>query len=202
MSYYGLDLGYNRLTVPAAPQALEDFLALKDPDWDQTQAVSTEMVPGEEGLLTSNDGAASLVFPQNSAPSGTVVTYIPLYAPSQEPPALTLVGLNFALEVTTPPEKITFEFAQLVTVTLSYDPADLQGRYDASGMKFEVREDSLTLYYWDTDHWIDAVQTCLSPGNYTRDLAANTLALSVCKAGEYTLVGEPLYKTFLPAINR
>jgi Leucine-rich repeat (LRR) protein len=36
-TYYGLDLGYNHLTVPATPQSLADFLAIKDPDWQLTQ---------------------------------------------------------------------------------------------------------------------------------------------------------------------
>jgi len=34
---YGLNLGYNYLTTPATPQALADFLAIKDPDWATTQ---------------------------------------------------------------------------------------------------------------------------------------------------------------------
>jgi Leucine-rich repeat (LRR) protein len=34
---YGLDLGYNYLNTPAAPQSLADFLQVKDPDWAVTQ---------------------------------------------------------------------------------------------------------------------------------------------------------------------
>lgn len=34
---YGLDLGYNHLNTSGYSQALLDFLALKDPDWAQTQ---------------------------------------------------------------------------------------------------------------------------------------------------------------------
>jgi Leucine-rich repeat (LRR) protein len=44
-TFYGLDLGYNQLNVPA-PEPLTSFLAIKDPDWYETQWSTTfEDVP-------------------------------------------------------------------------------------------------------------------------------------------------------------
>jgi Leucine-rich repeat (LRR) protein len=41
-SDYGLDLGYNYFKTPASPQALSNFLAVKDPDWAATQSNSVD----------------------------------------------------------------------------------------------------------------------------------------------------------------
>jgi hypothetical protein len=42
---YGLDLGYNRLSTPATPQALANFLLVKDPDWAETQLNKSIFLP-------------------------------------------------------------------------------------------------------------------------------------------------------------
>ena len=49
---YELNLGYNRLNVPA-PEPPASFLDTKDPDWYLTQAVEEE-IPGDTGGMKEN----------------------------------------------------------------------------------------------------------------------------------------------------
>jgi Leucine-rich repeat (LRR) protein len=201
--YTGLDLGYNRLTVPAAPQALADFLAIKDPDWYLTQAVSEDVTPGEGGELLSNDGSADLLFPPGSAPGTITVTYAPQSSPVEEIPGVQAFAMHaFTVEVSeTKPSAYTF--AQPVTVTVSYDQSVVDLGYDALGQLYAIKEDTLKLYYWDGAQWIDAVNTCLSPGSYIRDLVNNTVRLHICKSGEFALLGDKQQSLiYLPSIQR
>jgi hypothetical protein len=201
--YTGLDLGFNRLTVPAAPQALADFLAEKDPDWYLTQAVSNQVTPTGGGAVSSNDGSTDLLFPPGSAPATITVTYVPQDSPDQAIPGnVAPANLTFGLEVLE--TKAAFTFAQPATVTITYSDGALQNRYDQGGGPFNIPEDTLRLYFWDDSaaQWIDAAQTCAVPAAYTRNLAANSLSLHICQAGAFTLLGEREFPIFLPVIQR
>lgn len=189
---YGLRLDYNRLTVPATPQALVDFLAAFNPGWDLTQAV-TETIGAAGGQIISNDGDTTLTFPAGSVPADTVITFVPQPGPSEEIGSLGFANSSFLVEVSASGK---FDFDQPVTVSLSYADADL------GAAPWLLAENTLILYWWSGSAWVDAITTCPVPADYDRDPAANTLQLSICKSGEFVLLGEYQPTLFLPMVKR
>ncbi len=200
---HGLDLSYNRLDVPAVPQALADFLAIRDPDWYLTQAVTETITPPDGGEIGSNDGSVNLIFQPGSAPGTITVTYVPMPTPAREvPDDLAFAGLAFSLEVA---DKGVYTFAQPVTVTVAYQEGNVGLQFDAFGQLFLLPEDTLKLYTQDESgfFWVDALTTCASPGGYVLDPAANTLTLTICQAGEFALLGEKQQNLlYLPVVGR
>jgi Leucine-rich repeat (LRR) protein len=201
---YGLNLGYNRLTVPAAPEDLAAFLILKDPDWHLTQAISIEL-GGTGDQLISRQGDVELLFPSGSAPIGTTMTYIPLASPSHEfDSGLAYGDLTFALEASVA-KVISYSFTEPVTITLTYSEDTINPRLDDLGRIYSIPEDTLNLYFWDEMQaiWTDATQTCIEPLPIIRNPDSNTISLEVCKTGEFTLFGEKQQTLiFLPMIRR
>ena len=189
---YGLDLNFNRLTVPASPQDLADFLTLKNPGWEQTQAVS-ETIGTSGGEITSNDGDTSLSFPAGSLPGSMTITFVPQPAPSSFTGTLGFGNSSFLVEVATGTK---FDFALPVTVNLTYADADL------GALPWLLAENNLKLYWWNGTGWVDAVTTCATPSGYIRDTSANTLQLSICKSGEFALLGTYQPMLFLPVVKR
>ncbi len=188
--YYQLDLGYNRLNVPATePPA--SFLAIKDPDWYLTQAVEAD-IPGETGgTVISNDGNTEIAIPPDAVEGLLTVLFAPQPGPSEDIGTLNLAGNSFELTASIGEDPVT-SFAEPLTLTLHYDEASL-------GV---IPEDSLILYYWDTDMlaWVDAASTCAG-GIYTRNLDENWLSLPICHLSEFVLLGDS-FDLFLPTIRR
>ncbi len=201
--WYGLDLGYNRLSVPATPQALADFLDIKDPDWYLTQAAGGTVTPSAPFDLYSLDGAIHLAFPSGSVSGSVTVTLVPRpYLTNLLPDNLGFVWRAFGVEVTAG-KASAYTFAQPVTVTITYDQLAVDQQYDLWGQLFAVKEDTLKLYVWNGAAWVDALTTCASPGSYTRDTAANTISLPICQSGEFALMGEKQQSLiYLPSIVR
>ena len=188
--YYELDLGYNHLSVPA-PEPPASFLAIKDPDWYLTQAVEEE-IPGEEGgELISNDGNTVIVIPAGAVEGLLTILFAPQPNPSQNVGVLNFAGNSFELTASIGEDPVT-SFAEPLTLTLQYDQASL-------GV---IPEDSLILYYWDTDQlaWVDAASTC-EGGSYTRNLDADWLSLPICHLSEFALLGDS-FDLYLPSIRR
>lgn len=193
---YGLNLNYNRLTTPATPQALADFLTLKNPGWELTQAASLT-IGDDGGTLMPNDGLVIITFPGGSLPTGAVVTYVPRPYPTHGYNPLGFANLSFQLEVTLP-VSINAVFDLPASVSISYTQDMLDHSF------YHVKEDTLKLYWWDesSSTWTDAVNTCTPPGSTTLDTQANTLQLSICSSGEFALLGETSPMIFLPFIRR
>jgi hypothetical protein len=189
--YYETDLGYNHLTVPASEAGVEDFLAIKDPDWYLTQAVEEE-IPGETGgTVVSNDGNTQIDIPADAVVGTVTILFAPQPDPSESIGVLNFAGNSF--ELTALVDGIPVDsFDQPLTLTLQYDEASL-------GV---IPEDTLILYYWDTTElaWLDAVSTCAG-GSYTRDLDADWLSLPICHLSEFALLGDS-FDLFLPSIRR
>jgi len=192
---YGLNLGYNRLNVPA-PEPPKAFLDIKDPDWYLTQAVEEAIPGGTGGTIISNDGNTEIVIP-SGIDVGTV-TFIFAPQPYANHPIENLLsaGNNFELTAMIGETPI-ISFEQPLMLTFHYTDEQI-------GL---ILEDTLTLYYWDGENltWVDAVTTC-SNGEYTRNPEQNLLTLPICHLSEFALMGglmnEPGWITYLPLINR
>lgn len=184
------NLGYNRLNVPA-PEPPASFLAIKDPDWYLTQAVE-EVIPGDiGGTVVSNDGNTEIDIPAGAAEGLFTILFAPQPDPSQDIGVLNFAGDSFELTAFNELGPVV-SFAQPLTLTLQYDQASL-------GV---IPEDSLILYYWDTDllDWVDAASTC-EGGTYTRNLEEDWLSLPICHLSEFALLGDS-FDLFLPTIRR
>lgn len=191
---YGLfatDLGYNHLNVPALEPGVEDFLAIKDPDWYLTQAVE-EVIPGDiGGTVVSNDGNTEIAVPPGAVEGLLTILFAPQPNPNEGFGVLNFAGNSFELTASIGEGPVE-SFAQPLTLTLQYDQASL-------GV---IPEDTLILYYWDTIElaWLDAASTCAG-GIYTRNLDENWLSLPICHLSEFALLGDS-FDLFLPSIRR
>ncbi|MCJ7694156.1 MAG: hypothetical protein MUO40_01905 [Anaerolineaceae bacterium] len=190
-SSYGLDLGYNRFNVPA-PEPPASFLAIKDPDWYLTQAV-TQTIPGAiGGTIISNDGNTEALIPPGAVEGDITFTFAPQSSLNNATGSLSFAGNSFALTAEDDLGIPVTTFGIPITLTIDYDDSILG----------DIAEDTLRLYYWDigTLAWQDAVTTCTG-GVYTRDLDANWLSLPICHLSEFALLmGELPYTTYLPLI--
>lgn len=187
--YYKTDLGYNQLTVPA-PEPQAAFLAIKDPDWYQTQAVE-ETIPDAGGTLVSNDQNTTIIIPADATEGAVTLLFDPQPAPSEGVGNLDFAGNSFTLTAMMG-EIPVITFAEPLVLTLHYDETSL-------GV---IPEDTLTLYYWDEglSAWTDSVTTCAG-GEYTRNLTENWLSLPICHLSEFAFLGEA-FDLYLPIIRR
>lgn len=189
---YELNLGYNRLSVPA-PEPLASFLALKDPDWYQTQWQS-KFIPNAFGgsLLTNNENALISV-PAGAAGRDFYLEYTPLRVPGQPTTGFAYAGQSFDLSAFDTAANPITSFSLPLTVWISYDEANLGG----------VSEDALALFYWNSvsASWEDAAKTC--PGGiYTRNTSENWFSLPVCHFSEFALMGAGFNWLYLPVLLR
>jgi hypothetical protein len=182
-----LDLGWNSLTVPVPYPStptprLHQFLLVKDPDWQKSQAVMAT-IPASGGSITSSDGAMSVSFPASSISEATAMQLIPLRNMNHDPGALTSTGHNFVLEALDQNGQTieNFVFKQPITMTVKYGEEDVK----------DVALFTLTIDYWDTvkNKWQDVTTTCTPTSVYTRDPLNHTLSVGVCHLSEFSLLG-------------
>ncbi len=188
----GLDLGYNRLTVPASPPELEAFLQLKDQNWPYTQAVSEQFASGESGTLNARDGQTEMQIPAGATQNGLSLLYAPHKQPAFSHPKLA-TERNFLLSAEDGNGDPISDFAAPLMVTIFYSDED-------AGTL--ITEKKLRLYWWNvaTQTWDDALTTCES-GTYERNTAENWLRLPICKTGEFALLRD-YHTLYLPSLGR
>lgn len=189
--YLKTDLSYNRLNVPATEPGVEEFLAIKDPDWYLTQAVEAE-IPGDTGgTVTSNDSNTVIEIPAGAVEGLFTILFAPQPDPSEDIGVLNFAGNSFELTA----------FNELGPVESFTEPLTLTLQYDETSLGV-IPEDTLLLYYWDTDQlaWLDAASTC-DGGTYIRNFDENWLRLPVCHLSEFALLGDS-FDLFLPSIRR
>ena len=186
---YGLDLGYNHLNTTGVSQTLFDFLAIKDPDWQLSQAVE-EMVTGDIG------GYLILVIVKRKLPFHLMLSRERLlltFAPQPYPDYFTgyfaFANNSFELTAQGSLENPITSFAEPITIKIHYNDEDLQG----------VPEENLALYYWDEDvnWWADVVTSC-EGGFYTRNFDENWLSITVCHLSDFALLGKRVINLNLP----
>ena len=188
---YELNLGYNRLNVPATePPA--SFLALKDPDWFQTQWQAAYIPNATGGSVLTYDGSTLISIPAGAAGKDFYLEYTPFPAPTQ-PTGFAYAGRSFDLSAFDVSDNPITSFVLPLVVRISYNEADLGG----------VLENTLALFYWNSSSasWEDAVGTCPG-GAYTRSTAENWFSLPVCHLSEFALMGAGINWLYLPMLLR
>ncbi|HOZ38661.1 MAG TPA: hypothetical protein PLH64_07945 [Anaerolineaceae bacterium] len=189
---YELNLGYNRLTVPATePPA--SFLAIKDPDWFMTQW-QREYIPNATGrIILSYSGRALITVPAGAASLDFYLEYKPLRAPGHPADGLAFGGLTFDLSAYDSLSNPISQFMLPLNMRISYNESDLIG----------VREETLGLFYWNStsNDWEDAATTCPG-GTTTRNLAENWISLPLCHLSEFALMGSKQVLQYLPILLR
>jgi len=189
---YELNLGYNRLTVPATePPA--SFLAVKDPDWFATQWQREYINNATGRSFLSYSGTTLLTIPAGAAGVDFFLEITPLQAPGHPAGEHAFTGLYFDLSAFDTLSNPIIQFALPLNMRISYTESDLVG----------VREESLGLYYWNTtsSNWEDAATSCPN-GTTTRNLAENWISLPVCHLSEFALMGSTQIQSFLPLLLR
>ncbi len=189
---YELNLGYNRLSVPATePPA--SFLALKDPDWYQTQWQYSYIPNPAGGYLLTYDGTILVTVPVGAAGKDFYLEYTPLPGPSNPLVSFDIAGLSFDLSAFDALGNPITSFTSPLIVRITYNDSELGG----------VNEGTLRLLYWNSHNntWEDAVSTCPG-GTYTRDTSQNWFSLPVCHFSEFALAGTQYHTLFLPLLFR
>jgi Leucine-rich repeat (LRR) protein len=177
-----VDFGYNHLwTLDTVVHA---FLDAKDPDWAETQLITTfEVSSSTGGILNLPDslgGYVSVEVPAGSVAQPTTLVIEPLAAPAEAPGGMMFADQAFSLDAYV--GGVVQEgqsFVQPLFVTLAYSDEQVAG----------LDEASLALYYWDGATWMDVATTCSPASTYVRDLAGNTLGVSVCHLSDFALFG-------------
>jgi len=191
----GLDLDYNRLSIPAGyPDPgvpLQVFLSQKDPNWQMYQSF-TQVIGTGGGELTSLDGKTSFAIPIGALNGDTTFTYIPQLSPHHPYGRQSFAHNSFEMTAQDSSGNPITAFNLPVTVTLTYTNTDI----------ISFTEDTLGLYYWSgvAGRWVDSVTTCPG-GEYIRDLEANILTVPLCHLTEFGLFG-PRPHVFIPVIFR
>ncbi len=106
-------------------------------------------------------------------------------------PTLTVEGGGFA--------GVGYAF-EVSPLTLS-KPMSVTLRYSDADVRSVNNESSLIVRRWNGTFWQDAAQSCTTPSIYQRNLAANSLTLSVCATGQFQLSG-PTNQVQLPSVVR
>ena len=188
----GLDLGYNRLNVPAQ-EPVASFLDIYDPDWYLTQAVEVT-IPGDSGgTIQSNDGMTEIEIPAGAYTGEMTFLFIPHSSPGYALDELMAANNNFELIASVKGNAVG-NFDLPLKITINYSNQQIG----------PILEDSLKLYLWDSDQsaWNDAISACPG-GEYVRMPGENWLSLPLCELGEFALLGESQsLNIYLPLVMR
>ncbi|MBP7212597.1 MAG: hypothetical protein KBA03_00010 [Anaerolineaceae bacterium] len=179
LSDKGLDLGYNRLNVPAQ-EPVASFLKRKDPDWYLTQTVKVT-IPGESGgTFQSNDGKTVIEIPAGAYPGEMNFLFIPHSSPGHPYDDLTDANNSFELIASTKGATLS-NFNLPLKITIDYTHQQIG----------PILENSLKLYNWKSEQsaWNDAILACPG-GEYIHNTKENWLSLPLCELGEFALLGE------------
>ncbi len=148
------------------------------------------LTPGLSQTLTYSDTyqrQVSLDFPALAITSSLTVTATAVWEPGL--PDQRFAGIAFELQVSqaeaTLPE---YTFTPPITATLVYTGSDVWAISDPA---------ALTLKFATPEGWVDALDTCPTPGDYTRRPGENSLSLPICQTGRYALFG-PTHHYFIP----
>ncbi|MEM7028297.1 MAG: hypothetical protein AAF629_01800 [Chloroflexota bacterium] len=130
---------------------------------------------GTQDFDTQDGLSTSVNVPAGAVSGDTTFTYSETDLPAESTSGFNLGGRAFSLVASQ-----SLGGSQ-INLTLEYDEADLGGR----------SEDSLVLYYWNTDvspaAWTDVVDACPAGAMYQRDTVANTITAPICHLSDFFL---------------
>jgi len=73
--------------------------------------------------------------------------------------------------------------------------------FQDDGFEFRANDALMrSLLRWLTGQWVDAATTCEPASTYTHDMDKDTLAVTICRTGEFALLGERKYSIYLPVL--
>lgn len=175
-------------TVTIPPAATEqDFTMLLGP-------MPMTLLPDSSAQLQYRDWrevTTTLHYAEGVVTTRTVVTATPTLVAGWGD--LTFTGHAFDLTADQGTGALPdFTFAAPVSVTIAYRDHDIRLVRD---------EAALALYRRDGTAWVDAAESCDPPGTYVRDLAANTLNVTICRTGEFALLG-PTHRILFPTVTK
>jgi hypothetical protein len=141
--------------------------------------VSRAIRPGIGISIFSPDCSTSLVFAANAVTETTVVTYTVVPTAPNLPSGLAETGHTFQLEARTATGRPVTPMAQ---VTIRYTDSDI----------WNVDENTLALYRWDGLNWVKMTSSL--------DAADNVLVAIVPAEGTYSMLGQAVYRVYLPLV--
>jgi hypothetical protein len=180
--------GIYELTISAVngirPDASQDFtLTLK--------TVTEIGISG--GGIQSNQDQIIITVPNGALDGAAEFEFYPLKWPTKPMGSLSFARIGFLLtaEYTATGFPVV-DFNELVTIRITYAP-------DSIGL---TDPDTLRLYAWDGDAWVDVVTGC--PGStYTRPADQDWFEVGICHLTEFAMMGEfDGYLIYFPLISR
>ncbi|MDY0019232.1 MAG: serine protease, partial [Anaerolineae bacterium] len=181
----GLAGGADTCSQPIVTEATFPKKLQQETVWSATKTVRT--------FTHTNGLTATVTVPAEAVPAETIqLVYSPLDAPTHAlfnaqavSDTFTLAGHAFYLVATQEGAPLTdYAFSQPVTLTVGYGDSVLN-------------EDSLGLYRWNGTEW---TQEGITPVSLNK--ATNRLTVTLSNPGEFTLLQEGVFKTYLPALFR
>jgi subtilisin family serine protease len=144
--------------------------------------------PQQEGVLSDPAIPVSAIFPAGCVTQPTQIGYTGLPTVAVSPPDYAFAGRSFRLEGYRRGALLpTLAFAQPVTLTIRYDPQDVE----------EGRERSLNLFVWDGEAWSTEGLVLVD-----RDPFENQVVVTIPGAGRFGLFVLDQQNVFLPTILR
>jgi hypothetical protein len=137
----------------------------------------------EFGSAQDEIRSIDITVPQSAVTEPMTMTLTPQSPPTQKTDPLGFAGYGFYLDIYDGPVvRETFVFSAPLGVTIKVADGDFSGLDHAT----------VDLYYWDlnTEQWVPANTTCPSGQSGTYDINSETYLSSLCKLGEYALLGE------------
>lgn len=147
---------------------------------------TAELRSNENTILTyddANDQSTVLTIASASVTATTTLLFVPQRILSRQTPR-AFARIGFTIKAALP----NATFQKPVNVTINYNESTT----------FSVKEQSLALYHWNGATWIDATTTCATPMAKQHMLNDNRLVTSVCRTGEYALLGTAQSLRYLP----
>jgi peptide/nickel transport system substrate-binding protein len=159
------------------------------------EAVQVVVVPETGVSLVYTDAQSeptTIEVPAEAVTQTTILRYVAMGATSI-PSGYGSANHAFELNAFRDGELLVgFIFEQPITITIDYTDADVS----------MLHEDTLLLYAWDGNAWVDAATTCAPASTYVRNLTENRLSVSICHLSRFALLGELLPRIFLPMLVR
>ncbi|UCC77453.1 MAG: hypothetical protein JSW37_03585 [Anaerolineales bacterium] len=151
---------------------------------------------GELGDGAALEGSSTIVeVPPNALSQSVDLIYTPQFPPPHETRPLLCAGYAFELQGQrdgVPVDDLSFSV-----------PAQITIEYDGPTVSAMVDEATLMLGVWDdaAGMWRDALETCSPSAAQEHSLSQDWLKVTVCRIGEFALLGEPLNGlAYLPAV--
>jgi len=171
-------------TVTQSPSPTSSATATSTITPTPTATPVSAVIPPSGGTVTANGPENVLVEFPAGAVTDTVTVEINFSGTVPATGALMGVGASFIVAAHNGSDQPVTQFGVPITITVNYSDADVIG----------IDESQLKLYYWDGSNWI-VIPTFV-------DTNSNTLTASLNHLTEFSALGPPFTKLYLPLAIR